>query len=136
MVRVKQKKNSKYTVAGKRAINNIATTALPGIARRKRAPRRKTINGVMESMSLDEMLEASSIATMCLRGADIPAIKSDNVKVYVYQVSRLGKNPSTRKRAQVLVNTLNAKIVKKNIETSKRNNTRRGPVVSEVLNYK
>lgn len=136
MVRVKQKKNKKYTVAGKRAINNIGTTVAPGIAHRKQAPRRKTINGVIESMSLDEMLEASSIATMCLRGVDIPVIKSDNVKVYVNQVSRLGKNPSTKKRAEVLVNTLNAKIVKKNIETSKRNNAKRGPVVSEVLSYK
>lgn len=97
---------------------------------------KRNLNTVVASMSLDEMLEASSAATICLRGGEIPVIESDNVKIYVDHVSRLRKKPETRKKAEALVNMLNRRIVKKNIETSKVNQIKARRSYSKLISDK
>lgn len=87
-------------------------------------------------MSLDEMLEASSAATICLRGGEIPIIELDNIKIYVDHVFKLRKKPEIRKRAEALVNMLNRRIVKKNIETSKVNQIKSRRSYSKLISDK
>lgn len=51
---------------------------------------------LIASMDLDEMLEASKIVEMGLRGEKIPTVKSSKVQKYVGTVLRLNKRASTK----------------------------------------
>lgn len=133
MARVKQKRSSSNTAMAKRTANGLKQVTVPGIPSRIHGGVRKAyLNSVIESMSLDEMLEASSAATKCLRGEAIPVLKSSNVKVYVGHVSRLGKRLSTKKKAESMVQALNMQIVEKNKKSANGAEAKR--LYSDLMN--
>ena len=70
--------------------------------------------GLIASMDLDEMLEASKIVEMGLRGEKIPTIKSSKVKKYVGTVLRLNKRASTKSVAKKMQQDLTVQIVERN----------------------
>lgn len=82
-----------------------------------RIKRRKFINGLISSMNLDEMLQASKIAEMGLRGEKIPAVKSSKVRQYVGTVLKVNEKDSTRSEAREIQNDLVVQIVEKNKKT-------------------
>lgn len=79
--------------------------------------RRKFINGLISSMNLDEMLQASKIAEMGLRGEKIPAVKSSKVRQYVGTVLKVNEKDSTRAEARKIQDDLVVQIVERNKET-------------------
>lgn len=69
---------------------------------------------LVNSMSFDEMLEASQIVEMLLRGEKLPSVMSPKVQKYVNLMTRLHKNPSTRSRAKKMQQELNSQIIERN----------------------
>lgn len=135
MARAKQKISSSKKGVIRRTTNGLKQITVSGVPHRKHGNvRRASLNSVTASMSLDEMLEASSAATKCLRGEAIPVLESKNVKAYVGHVSRLGKKASTRKMAESMVNALNVQIVEKNKKSANNIEARR--LYSNLMNEK
>lgn len=73
---------------------------------------------LLESMDLDEMLEASKILELGLKGERIPIAKSYKVKKYVDKILRLNKRMSTKKIAKKMQQDLTVQIVRRNKNTT------------------
>ena len=73
---------------------------------------------LIDSMDLDEMLEASRIAEMGIRGERIPDIKSPKVQKYVGTVLKLNESTSTKQAAQRMQQDLTVEIINTNRRTS------------------
>lgn len=80
--------------------------------------RRKVANDLIASMDLDEMLEASKVIEMGLRGEKIPTVMSSKVRRYVRKVLILNKNDSTKSIAKKMQQDLTVKIIERNKETT------------------
>lgn len=80
--------------------------------------RRKVTGRLIDSMDLDEMLEASKIIEMGFRGEKIPTVKSPEVQEYVGTVLQLNKRASTKSVAKKMQQVLNARIVELNKKTT------------------
>lgn len=80
---------------------------------------------LIASMDLDEMLEASKIVEMGLRGEKIPTVKSSKVQKYVGTVLRLNKRASTKPVAKKMQQDLTVKIVEKNKKTTNETEAKR-----------
>lgn len=80
---------------------------------------------LIASMDLDEMLEASKIVEMGLRGEKIPTVKSSKVQKYVGTVLRLNKRASTKPVAIKMQQDLTVKIVEKNKKTTNETEAKR-----------
>ena len=76
-------------------------------------------------IDLDEMLEASKIVEMGLRGEKIPTVKSSKVQKYVGTVLRLNKRASTKPVAIKMQQDLTVKIVEKNKKTTNETEAKR-----------
>lgn len=92
--------------------------------RTERIKRRKFINGLISSMNLDEMLQASKIVEMGLRGEKIPAVKSSKVRQYVGTVLKVNEKDSTRAEARKIQDDLVVQIVEKNKKTVNGSNAK------------
>lgn len=82
-------------------------------------------NNLVESMNLDEMLEASAVVDMGLRGEKVPVVKSPKVRAYVGEVLRLNENGLTKKVAEKMQQDLTVRIVERNKKTTDTVNARR-----------
>lgn len=80
--------------------------------------RRKVIGRLIDSMDLDEMLEASKIVEMGLRGEKIPVVNSPKVQKYVRAVLRLNNKASTKSVAKKMQQDLTVQIVRRNKKTT------------------
>lgn len=96
------------------------------IDEKKNAARRGRITGrLIASMNLDEMLEASKIAEMGIRGEKIPSVKSLKVQKYVEEILRLNKRASTKLAAKKMQQDLTVQIIEKNKKTTNAAEARR-----------
>jgi hypothetical protein len=77
------------------------------------------------SMTLDEMLEASSAINIEIKGERSHRNKTNKVKAYVGTTVGLYKNPHTKLAAKKMQQNLNAQIVKKNKATVDTNESKR-----------
>ena len=92
----------------------------------KSAPISSTNKKLIASMNLDEMLEASKIAEIGLRGEQIPTvINSPKVKNYVGRVLGLNKNVDTKPIAKRMQQNLTLQIVERNKKTTNALEARR-----------
>lgn len=73
---------------------------------------------LISSMNLDEMLDASQIVEISLRGEKIPAIKSPKVRVYVDSVLQLSESGSKKIVAEKMQQGLAVQILKQNKKTT------------------
>lgn len=80
--------------------------------------RGKVTNRLIASMDLDEMLEASKIVDLGLRGEKIPTVKSPKVQKYVGAVLQLNKRASTKSVAKKMQQDLIVQIVERNKKTT------------------
>lgn len=80
--------------------------------------RRKINKDLIASMDLDEMLEASKVIEMGLRGEKIPTVMSSKVRSYVRTVLRLNKKECTKSIAKKMQQDLTVKIIELNKETT------------------
>ena len=80
---------------------------------------------MIASMNLDEMLEASKIAEMGIRGEKIPSVKSLKVQKYVEEILRLNKRASTKLAAKKMQQDLTVQIIEKNKKTTNAAEARR-----------
>lgn len=108
-------------IAGITAEKGGRTGAIPvkAVAVKATPIRRGQVSGrLIASMDLDEMLEASKIVEMGLRGEKIPAVKSAKVQKYVGTVLRLNKRASTKSVAKKMQQDLTVQIVERNKKTT------------------
>lgn len=73
---------------------------------------------LIDSMDLDEMLEASKIVEMGFRGEKIPTVKSPKVQKYVGSVLQLNKRASTKSVTRQMQQDLTVQIVERNKKTT------------------
>lgn len=83
------------------------------------------IGRLIDSMNLDEMLEASEIADRGIRGELIPTVTSPKVQKYVGTVLQLNKRPSTKSAARKMQQNLTVQIVERNKKTTNAAEARR-----------
>ena len=69
------------------------------------------------SMNLNELLEASNVVAVGVKGQSVPVIKSPKVKKYANVVLSLNKNADTRPIAEKMIQDLNVQIVETNRKT-------------------
>ena len=82
-------------------------------------------NDLVASMNLDEMLEASAVIDMGLRGEKVPVVKSPKVRACVGEVLRLNENGLTKKVAEKMQQDLTIQIVERNKKTTDKVKARR-----------
>lgn len=92
--------------------------SVKGIAMKAVSVRSKSTGRLISSMNLDEMLEASRIAEMGLRGEKIPVAKSPKVQQYVGRVLRLDQRHFTKSVAKKMQQNLTVQIVERNKKTT------------------
>lgn len=73
---------------------------------------------LVNSMDLDEMLEASKVVEMGIKGEKIPAVKSSKAQRYAGTILRLNKRNDTKPIAQKMMHDLNVQIIKVNKKTT------------------
>lgn len=73
---------------------------------------------LIASMDFDEMLEASQIAEMGLRGEKTPVAQSPKVQKYVGTLLHLNERASTKSAAKKMQQDLNVQIIKRNKKTT------------------
>ncbi len=70
------------------------------------------------SMDLDEMLEASKVIEMGIKGEKISKVKSSKAQIYARRTLNLNKKSDTKPLAKRMVHNLNARIIKENKKTT------------------
>lgn len=85
----------------------------------------KVPGSLITSMDLDEMLEASKLVEMGLKGEKIPTVKSPKVQKYVRTALQLNKSGSTKLIAQKMQQDLAVQIVRRNKQTTNAAKARR-----------
>lgn len=73
---------------------------------------------LIDSMDLDEMLEASKVIEMGIKGEKIPEVKSSKAEQYAGTMLRLNGKNDTKPMAEKMKNDLNAQIIKINKKTT------------------
>lgn len=73
---------------------------------------------LVNSMDLDEMLEASKVIEMGMKGEKIPAVKSSKAQRYARTILRLNRRNNTKPMAEKMMHDLNVQIIKVNRETT------------------
>ncbi len=92
------------------------TTLLPSVSAISRR-KGKRASSLLSSMDLDEMLDASNIVEMRLKGEKIPIATSSIVQEYVNEVLRLNDSYATKLLANKMQQELNTQILEKNKRT-------------------
>lgn len=73
---------------------------------------------LVNSMDLDEMLEASKVIEMGIKGEKIPSVKSSKAQRYARTILRLCRKSDTRPIAEKMMHDLNVRIIKVNKKTT------------------
>lgn len=73
---------------------------------------------LVNAMDLDEMLEASKVIEMGMKGEKIPTVKSSKAQRYAGTILRLNRRNDTKPMAEKMVHDLNAQIIKVNRKTT------------------
>lgn len=73
---------------------------------------------LVNSMNLDEMLEASEVVEMGIRGVKVPVVKSVKAQKYAGEILRLRKRASTKPIAEKMMYDLNVQILETNRKTT------------------
>ncbi len=73
---------------------------------------------LINSMDLDEMLEASKVIEMGIKGEKIPAVKSSKAQRYARIILRLNRRSDTKPMAEKMMHDLNVQIIKVNKKTT------------------
>lgn len=73
---------------------------------------------LVNSMDLDEMLEASKVIEMGIKGEKIPAVKSSKAQRYAGAILRLNRRSETKPMAEKMMHDLNVQIIKVNKKTT------------------
>lgn len=73
---------------------------------------------LVDSMDLDEMLEASKVIEMGIKGEKIPAVKSSKAQRYAGTILRLNRKNNTKPMAEKMMHNLNVQIIKENKKTT------------------
>ncbi|MCM1224068.1 MAG: hypothetical protein NC548_57410 [Lachnospiraceae bacterium] len=73
---------------------------------------------LINSMDLDEMLEASKVVEMGIKGEKIPAIKSSKAQKYAGTILQLNKRSDTKPMAEKMMHDLNVQIIRVNRKTT------------------
>lgn len=122
------KKEISANSAGKRVLNvkkgvkmSKSHVAIPYLTSEKIRAGREGV----ASMNLEEMLEASNIVELGLRGEQIPVVKSPKAQAYAGVVLKLNQEPSTRTIAKEMQRALTVQIVKRNRKTTDREKSKR-----------
>ncbi len=79
---------------------------------------RNVAGRLIASMNLDEMLEASQIVDMGIRGEKIPEVMSPKVRRYVWTAMRLNKRPAARPAVKQMQQHLTIQIIEENKKTT------------------
>jgi len=77
------------------------------------------------AMDLDEMLEASKVVEMGIKGEKIPAVKSYKAQRYARTILRLNRRNATKPMAEKMMHDLNVRIIKVNKKTTDAVESRR-----------
>lgn len=73
---------------------------------------------LVNSMDLDEMLEASKVIEMGIKGEKIPAVKSSKAQRYAGTILRLNRRSDTKPMAEKMMHDLNMQIIRVNRKTT------------------
>lgn len=73
---------------------------------------------LVNSMDLDEMLEASKVVEMGIKGEKIPAVKSSKAQRYAGTILRLNRRSDTKPMAEKMMHDLNVQIIRVNRKTT------------------
>lgn len=73
---------------------------------------------LINSMDLDEMLEASKVIEMGIKGERIPVIKSSKARRYAGTILQLNRRNDTKPMAEKMMHDLNVQIIKVNKKTT------------------
>lgn len=82
-------------------------------------------SGMINSMNLDEMLEASKLIEMGKKGERIQIVKSTRAQRYAAEVLRLNRQSNTKIAAEKMIHKLNRQIIKVNRKTSDAKESKR-----------
>lgn len=77
-----------------------------------------TVIKLVDSMGLEEMLEASKVVGMGIKGEKIPAMKSDKARVYAEKVLELNSKTYSKSKAERMIQKLNMQILEMNKKTT------------------
>lgn len=101
-------------------VENVKTITIPAkaVVVRRGSGRKAVAVNLIHSMDLDEMLEASKVVEMGLKGEKLPVVKSPKVQRYVGTVLRLNKRVSTKRMAKRMQQDLNVRIIDANRKTA------------------
>lgn len=80
--------------------------------------RRVATARLVDTMDLDEMLEASKVVELGIKGEKIPVIKSSKAQRYAGTILRLNKKNNTKPIAEKMMHDLNVQIIKVNKKTT------------------
>lgn len=86
---------------------------------------RITTARLVDSMNLDEMLEASKVVEMGIKGEKIPAVTSSKAQRYAGTILRLNRKNNTKPMAEKMIHDLNVQIIKVNKKTTDAVESRR-----------
>lgn len=89
------------------------------------ARRRVATARLVNTMDLDEMLEASKVVEMGIKGEKIPAVKSSKAQRYAGTILRLNGKNDTKPMAEKMMNDLSVQIIKVNKKTTDAVKSRR-----------
>lgn len=73
---------------------------------------------LVNSMDLDEMLEASKVVEMGIKGEKIPKVKSSKAQKYAGTILQLNKKSDTKPMAEKMMHDLNVQIIRVNKKTT------------------
>lgn len=73
---------------------------------------------LVNSMDLDEMLEASKVIEMGIKGEKIPIVKSSKARKYAGTILQLNRRNDTKPMAEKMMHDLNVRIIKLNKKTT------------------
>lgn len=73
---------------------------------------------LVNAMDFDEMLEASKVIAMGIKGEKIPAVKSSKAQRYAGAILRLNRRSITKPVAEKMMHDLNVQIIKVNKKTT------------------
>lgn len=73
---------------------------------------------LVNSMNLDEMLEASKMIEMGIKGEKIPTVKSSKAQKYAGAILRLNRRNDTKPMAEKMMHDLNVQIIEVNKKTT------------------
>ena len=80
---------------------------------------------LINSMDLDEMLEASKVIEMGIKGEKIPVVKSLKAQKYAGTILQLNRRRNTKPMAEKMMHALNTRIIKENKRTTDAIESRR-----------